>query len=209
MKVRLKGWLAPQKMADNLFKEFQSIASAELAVYREINTGNERIVVLKTPVRGTLEKVEVGSSVIESGVAGDSKKSAKKGSPTQVAKPINPEELILHTRLRYGKISYDHNDVKVRLEGWLAPQKMADNLFKEFQSIASAELAVYREIKTGNERTVVYKDITSQLRGAWSCVETGATAIYNIGSTIGSSIGLRGSSNTPSSNNETDGLQID
>ena len=86
---------------------------------------------------------------------------------THVERSINPEEftLVLKTRLLRGKISYDEKDVKVRLEGWTAPQKMADNLLTEWQTINSAELSVYRENKTGKERTVV-RDLESRSKGA-------------------------------------------
>ena len=86
---------------------------------------------------------------------GAAKKSAKKGFPTQVARPTNPEwKLILHTRLRHGRISYDENDVKVMLKGWTAPQKMELDLLANWHSTNMAELLVYREIKAGNECTV-------------------------------------------------------
>ena len=74
---------------------------------------------------------------------------------THVERPINPEELVLKTRLLRGKISYDEKDVKVRVKGWTVPQKMAENLLRKWQTTHSAELSVYRERKTGNERTVV------------------------------------------------------
>ena len=86
---------------------------------------------------------------------------------THVERSINPEEftLVLKTRLLRGKISYDEKDVKVRLEGWTAPQKMADNLLTEWETINSAELSVYRENKTGKERTAV-RDLESRSKGA-------------------------------------------
>ena len=86
---------------------------------------------------------------------------------THVERSINPEEftLVLKTRLLRGKISYDEKDVKVRLEGWTAPQKMADNLLTEWETINSAELSVYRENKTGKEGAVV-RDLESRSKGA-------------------------------------------
>ena len=86
---------------------------------------------------------------------------------THVERSINPEEftLVLKTRLLQGKISYDEKDVKVRLEGWTASWMMTDNLFREWQTTNSAELSVYRENKTGNERTVV-RDLESRFKGA-------------------------------------------
>ena len=42
---------------------------------------------------------------------------------------------------------------------------MADNLLTEWQTVNSAELSVYRENKTGKERTVV-RDLESRSKGA-------------------------------------------
>ena len=86
---------------------------------------------------------------------------------THVERPINPEEstLVFKTRLRLGKISYDEKDVKVRLEGWTAPQKMAENLLREWHTINNAEFSVYRENKTGNECTVVTPDWGGRVSG--------------------------------------------
>ena len=95
---------------------------------------------------------------------------------TNVERSINPEEftLVLKTRLLRGKISYDEKDVKVRLEGWTAPQKMADNLLTKWQTINSAELSVYRENKTGKEGTVV-RDLESSSKGALG--QSGLTSV--------------------------------
>ena len=55
-----------------------------------------------------------------------------------------------------------------------APQKMADNLLTEWQTINSAELSVYRENKTGNEGTVV-RDLESRSKGALG--QSGLTSV--------------------------------
>ena len=68
-------------------------------------------------------------------------------------RPKNPEELVFKTRLLRGKISFDKKDVKVRVKGWTVPQKMAENLLRNWHTTNSAELAVYRELETRNERT--------------------------------------------------------
>ena len=83
---------------------------------------------------------------------------------TDVERPINPEEftLVLKTRLRQGRISYDESDV--RLEGWRACGKMEDNLWREWQSTNTAELLVFRENKTGAERTLVIKDFETRVK---------------------------------------------
>ena len=57
-----------------------------------------------------------------------------------------------------GKISYDKKDVKKRVGEWTVPQFMAESLLRKWQTTESAELAVYRDLKTGNERTVVTEE---------------------------------------------------
>ena len=83
---------------------------------------------------------------------------------TDVERLINPEEftLVLKTRLRQGRISYDESDV--RLEGWRACGTMEDNLLREWQSTNIAELLVFRENKTGTERTLVIKDFEKRVK---------------------------------------------
>ena len=90
---------------------------------------------------------------------------------THVERPLNPEEftLVFKTRLRLGNISYDEKDVKVKQEGWTAPQKMVKNLFREWHKISNVELSVYRENKTGDERTVVTEE--SRVRGLGESVK--------------------------------------
>ena len=73
--------------------------------------------------------------------------------------------MVFKTRLRLGKISYDEKDVKLRVEGWTAPQKMAEDLLRKWQTTNNVELSVYRENKTGNERTVVTEDLESRISG--------------------------------------------
>ena len=65
-----------------------------------------------------------------------------------------------------GKISYDKKDVKKRVGEWTAPQFMDESLLSEWQTTESAELAVYRDLKTGNERTFVTEDLESFFKGA-------------------------------------------
>lgn len=89
----------------------------------------------------------------------------KDTSPPHLERPINPEEstLVFKTRLRLGKISYDERDVKVRLEGWTAPQKMAENLLRDWHTISNVEFSVYHENETGNEHIVVTEDLESRV----------------------------------------------
>ena len=86
---------------------------------------------------------------------------------THVERPLNPEEftLVFKTRLRLGNISYDEKDVKVKQEGWRAPQEMVENLLTKWHIVNNVELSVYRENKTGDERTVVTEDWESRVSG--------------------------------------------
>ena len=43
---------------------------------------------------------------------------------------------------------------------WTAPQFMDESLLRNWQTTESAELAVYRDLKTGNERTVVTEGVS-------------------------------------------------
>ena len=83
---------------------------------------------------------------------------------TNVKRPINAKEftLVLKTRLRQERISYDESDV--RLEGWRACQEMENNLLRTWQSTNIAELLVFRESKTGEERTLVMKDFETRMK---------------------------------------------
>ena len=45
----------------------------------------------------------------------------------------------------------------------MAPHKMAENLSRNWHTTNSAELSIYRERKTGNERTVVTEDFESRM----------------------------------------------
>ena len=96
--------------------------------------------------------------------AGSTETPTKGELSTHVERPINPEEftLVLKTRLRQGRISYDESDV--RLEGWKACEKMEGNLLREWQSTNIAELLVFRENKTGKERTLVIKDFETRMK---------------------------------------------
>ena len=96
--------------------------------------------------------------------AGSTETPTKGELSTHVERPINPEEftLVLKTRLRQGRISYDESDV--RLKGWTACREMEDNLLRKWQSTNIAELLVFRENKTGKERTLVIKDFETRMK---------------------------------------------
>lgn len=49
------------------------------------------------------------------------------------------------------------------MKEWKVPQKMADDLFKKWQSTDNAELEIYRENSTGDERTVVTEDLETKV----------------------------------------------
>ena len=115
---------------------------------------------------------------------GRATKSTKKGSGrTQAASPTNPDDLILllKTRLRHGEISYDEKDVEVRVEGWTAPQKMADELLVKCQSTIDAELLISQNIRTGDHEIVVSGDkgkprvfrVFNAFIGAWQSASSG------------------------------------
>ena len=100
---------------------------------------------------------------------------------THVERPINPEEftLVLKTRLRQGRISYDESDV--RLKGWTACEKMEGNLLREWQSTNIAELLVFRENKTGKERTLVIKDFETRMKSLGESIGAGVSGLANAG----------------------------
>lgn len=56
-------------------------------------------------------------------------------------------ELVLHTRLRYGTISYETNDVVHRTKEWEATGYLTRDLHAKWQSIADAELKIYQSAK--------------------------------------------------------------
>ena len=96
--------------------------------------------------------------------------------------------MVFKTRLRLGKISYDEKDVNVRVEGWTAPQKMAEDLLRKWQTTNNVELSVYRENKTGNERTVVTDDLESRVSGLRENIK-GALGLFGLPSVGTNAIG--------------------
>ena len=65
---------------------------------------------------------------------------------------------MLKTRLRYGKISHEKEDVKYRMERWKAPVEMERDLLQKWRLTANAELVIYQEEITGNHVTTVTED---------------------------------------------------
>ena len=83
--------------------------------------------------------------------------AGKRSMAQNEARPIDPQEftLLLKTRLHRGKISYQKEDVEQRLEGWTAPEHIANDLMKKTQSTVDADLQIYQENGTNNYRVVV------------------------------------------------------
>jgi len=81
---------------------------------------------------------------------------AGKRSMALKATPLDPLEftLLLKTRLHRGKISYQKGDVEEQLEGWTAPEDIANDLQKK-QATVDADLEIYQEKSTNNYRVVV------------------------------------------------------
>ena len=65
-------------------------------------------------------------------------------------------ELVLHTRLRYGKISYEKKDVVHRKKEWEATGYLTRDLHVKWESIADAELKIYQSAK--GVHTVVHHE---------------------------------------------------
>ena len=82
---------------------------------------------------------------------------AGKRSMALKAPPIDPQEftLLLKTRLHRGKISYQKEDVEQQLEGWTAPEYLANDLMMKNQSTVDADLQIYQENGTNNFCVVV------------------------------------------------------
>lgn len=76
-------------------------------------------------------------------------------------------ELMLHTRLRYGKISYEEKDVVHRKKEWEATGYLTRDLHAKWEYIADAELKIYQSAK--GVHTVVHtaKDLISDFISAF------------------------------------------
>lgn len=70
---------------------------------------------------------------------------------------IDPREftLLLKTRLHRGKISYQKKDVEQQLEGWTAPEYIANDLMEKKQSTVDADLQIYKQNSTNKYHVVV------------------------------------------------------
>ena len=113
----------------------------------------------------------------------------KKELSSPVESRINPKEftLVLKTRLRRGRILYDESDK--RLEGWTACPEMENNLLREWQSTNVAELLVFRENKTGTERTLVIKEFETQVKSLGESIKGVLESFGRITSSGGSVTG--------------------
>ena len=97
----------------------------------------------------------------------NTKRSSFSRSRSLTERSRKPEEctLVLKTRLRRGIISYDKKDVRVRVEGWTAPQEIVENLLRNWQTTNNVELSVYCENKTGSIRAEVTEHLESRMSG--------------------------------------------
>ena len=78
--------------------------------------------------------------------------SGSQSCPSNKSPAAIPErdlKLLLHTRLRQGKISYDKNDVKHREKEWKAPEGMKLGLYKDWKTTVNAEIKIYRNTRNG------------------------------------------------------------
>ncbi|XP_068686764.1 uncharacterized protein [Montipora foliosa] len=78
--------------------------------------------------------------------------SGSQSCPSNKSPAAIPEKdlkLLLHTRLRHGKISYDKNDVKHREKEWEAPEGMKKGLYEDWNTTVNAEIKIYRNTRNG------------------------------------------------------------
>ncbi|XP_068686253.1 uncharacterized protein [Montipora foliosa] len=78
--------------------------------------------------------------------------SRSQSCPSNKRPAVIPEKdlkLLLHTRLRHGRISYDKNDVKHREKEWEAPEGMKRDLYKDWNTTVNAEIKIYRNTRNG------------------------------------------------------------
>lgn len=64
------------------------------------------------------------------------------------------ERVVLKTRIKNGKISFEKEDVVVRHLNWRVPEDVVSNLLQEFQMIPNADLFIISDSR-GNLRTIV------------------------------------------------------
>ena len=83
--------------------------------------------------------------------------AGKRSIALSEATPIDPLKftLLLKTRVHRGEISYQEEDVEQRFEGWTAPEYIANDLMKRYQSTVDADLQIYQENSTNNYRVVM------------------------------------------------------
>ena len=78
--------------------------------------------------------------------------SGSQSCPSNKSPAAIPEKdlkLLLHTRLRHGKISYDKNDVQHREKEWEAPVGMKRGLYEDWNTTENAEIKIYRNTRNG------------------------------------------------------------
>ena len=85
----------------------------------------------------------------QSAGAVDSGSQSCPSNKSPAAIPEKDLKLLLHTRLRHGKISYDKNDVQHREKEWEAPVGMKKGLYEDWNTTVNAEIKIYRNTRNG------------------------------------------------------------
>ena len=67
---------------------------------------------------------------------------------------IDNEQLLLETRMRYGKISFESKDVVTRVENWQPSDEDAEDLEQKWKSTPDAKLKVFGN-KSGEIQNIV------------------------------------------------------
>ena len=72
---------------------------------------------------------------------------------------IDNEQLLLETRMRYGKISFESKDVVTRVENWQPSEEDAKDLEQKWKSTPVAKLKVF-----GNKSGEIHRAVVTPTR---------------------------------------------
>ena len=72
---------------------------------------------------------------------------------------IDNEQLLLETRMRYGKISFESKDVVTRVENWQPSEEDAKDLEQKWKSTPVAKLKVF-----GNKSGEIHRVVVTRTR---------------------------------------------
>ena len=87
-------------------------------------------------------------------------------------------ELVLHTLLRHGEISYDKDEkYRAKIGEWRIPEAMTKKLYTDYKTTAIAQLMVYRSCKNGEYSFVVTREDKS---GAWSLTKRVLSSAWDL-----------------------------